>query len=44
MEKKVTISRKEYKRLKDMEKGEKELLRQLVRGLDDIKKGRIKPF
>lgn len=44
MEKRITISNKEYKRLRGIEREEKELLKQLVKGLDDIKKGRVKPF
>lgn len=44
MEKRIIISNKEYKRLRGIEKEDKELLKQLVKGLDDVKKGRVKPF
>ncbi len=44
MEKRITISNKEYKRLRGIEREDKELLKQLVKGLDDIKRGRVKPF
>ena len=44
MDEKIAITREEYKHLKTVEKEERELLKQLVKGLDDIKAGRVKPF
>ena len=44
MGEKIAISKKEYKYLKTVEKEERELLKQLVKGLEDIKAGRVKPF
>ena len=38
----VTITKKEYNRLKKLEKVDQELLNQLVSSLEDIKAGRIK--
>ena len=38
----ITISKKEYQRLKKLEKVDQELLNQLVSSLEDIKAGRIK--
>jgi len=40
----VTIPLSEYKKLKKKAEKEDELLRSLVRGLEDIKAGRIKPW
>ena len=40
----VTISKKEYKELKRKADVDDELLASLVRGLEDIKAGRIKPW
>lgn len=37
----VTISRKEYERLKKLEKVDHELISQLVESLEDAKQGRI---
>lgn len=44
MEKTVTITKKEYKQLKEKAKQNDELLLKLIRGLEDIKEGRIKPW
>lgn len=38
----VTITKKEYKRLKKLEKLDFDLIRQFATGLDDLKKGRFK--
>ena len=38
----VTISKKEYERLKKLDKVDYELIRQLVSSLEDIKAGRIR--
>ena len=38
----VTIPRKEYERLKSTSEIEEELLIKLIRGLEDIKAGRIR--
>lgn len=38
----ITISKKEYERLKKIEKVDHDLLDQFVRSLEDIKHGRIK--
>ncbi|MBI3051689.1 hypothetical protein HYY74_04500 [Candidatus Woesearchaeota archaeon] len=38
----VTISRKEYQRLKKLEEMDHELVAKIVRSLEDIKAGRIK--
>jgi len=38
----VTISEKEYKRLKKSAETEDKLMKQLVKSLEDIKAGRIK--
>lgn len=38
----VTISRKEYERLKKLEKVDHELISQLVNSLEDAKQGRIR--
>ena len=38
----ITISKKEYQRLKKLEKVDQDLLNQFVRSLEDIKHGRIK--
>lgn len=40
----VTISKEEYVKLKKCEETEKELLVSLVKGLEDIQHGRIKPW
>ena len=40
----VTISKKEYQALKRKAEADDELLASLVRGLEDIKAGRIKPW
>jgi len=42
IEKMITIPKKEYLRLKKCENHDDELLKQLVRSLEDIKAGRIK--
>ena len=38
----VTISKVEYKRLKKIEKTDKELLEDIARGIKDILSGRVK--
>lgn len=38
----ITISKEEYKRLKELEEVDNELLIKIVKGLEDIKAGRIK--
>lgn len=38
----VTISKEEYKKLKQCEETEKDLLVSLVKGLEDIRHGRIR--
>ena len=40
----VTIPKDEYERLKKESEVDEELLTSLVRGLEDIKHGRIKPW
>jgi len=40
----VTIPKKEYETLKKKAKADEELLISLVKGLEDIKGGRIKPW
>ena len=40
----VTISRKEYETLKKKAEVDEDLLRSLIRGLEDIKAGRIKEW
>lgn len=40
----VTIPEREYKRLKACEKENNELLKDLVKGIKDIKEGRVKPI
>ena len=40
----ITIPKEEYLRLKKCEEVEKDLLSSLVKGLEDIKHGRIKPW
>ena len=40
----ITISKEEYLRLKKCEDTEKDLLLSLVKGLEDIQHGRIKPW
>ena len=40
----VTIPKDEYMKLKKYEATEKDLLVSLVKGLEDIKQGRIKPW
>ena len=40
----VTISKKEYKHFKKLEKIDHELLAKIARGIEDIKAGRIKKF
>ena len=40
----VTISKAEYKKLKRAEKVDQGLLRNIARGIEDIKAGRIKKF
>ena len=40
----VTISKKEYQKLKTLEEMDMELLSELVQGLKDIKEGRVKPW
>jgi len=40
----VTIPKEEYERLKKESEVDEELLASLVRGLEDIKAGRIKPW
>ncbi len=38
----LTISRKEYQRLKELEKIDRDIIGQLVKSLEDVKTGRIK--
>jgi hypothetical protein len=38
----VTISRKEYQRLKRLEKIDRNIIEQLVESIEDVKAGRIK--
>ncbi len=38
----VTIPKKEYQRLKRAEKTDRDLIKQLISSLDDVKAGRIK--
>ena len=38
----ITITKKEYERLKKLDKVDQELIRQLVSSLEDIKAGRIR--
>ena len=40
----ITISEKEYEKLKRLEEIDMELLSELVQGLKDIKEGRVKPW
>lgn len=40
----VTISREEYETLKQKAKVDEDLLVSLVKGLEDIKAGRVKPW
>lgn len=40
----VVIEKSEYKRLKKLEKVDYELLEKIVKGLQDIKAGRVKKF
>jgi predicted CopG family antitoxin len=40
----VTISKKEYKRLKKLEEIDMELLSELIEGFRDVKEGRLKPW
>jgi len=40
----VTISKSEYDRLKELEEVDHELLIKIVRGLEDVKHGRIKEW
>ncbi|HLC71846.1 MAG TPA: hypothetical protein VJI32_07580 [Candidatus Nanoarchaeia archaeon] len=40
----ITISREEYRRLKQKADLDEDLLMSLVKGLEDIKAGRIKPW
>ncbi len=40
----ITISKSEYKRLKKLEEIDNELLVKIVKGLEDIKAGRIKKW
>jgi len=40
----VTIPKKEYEKLKKEAEADTELLIKLVKGLEDIKAGRIKPW
>ena len=40
----ITIPKREYKRLKRLEEIDNELLKKLVRGIEDIKAGRVKPW
>lgn len=40
----ITITKNEYKALKEKAKQSDELLLKLIRGLEDIKEGRIKPW
>lgn len=44
MENTITISKEEYNRLKQEADVNEELLIKLVKGLEDIKAGRIKPL
>ena len=40
----ITISREEYQHLKQVAEVDEDLLMSLVKGLEDIKAGRIKPW
>ncbi len=40
----ITVSKKEFERLKKLEEIDMELLSELVQGLRDIKEGRVKPW
>ncbi len=40
----VTISKKEYEKLKAKSQADDDLLLKLVRGLEDIRAGRVKPW
>ncbi len=40
----VTITKKEYEKLKVQSQVDHELLLKLVRGLEDIRAGRVKPW
>ena len=40
----VTISKKEYERLKKLEEIDMELLSELIEGFRDIREGRLKPW
>jgi hypothetical protein len=40
----ITVSKTEYEKLKQKAEASDELLIKLVRGLEDIKAGRIKPW
>jgi len=40
----IQIPKKEYQKLKEMEKIDMELLSELVQGFKDIKEGRVKPW
>lgn len=40
----ITISKKQYKDLKEKAEINESLLAKLVRGLEDVKAGRIKPW
>jgi hypothetical protein len=40
----VTIQKSDYKKLKQLEKIDYELLAKIARGIEDIKAGRIKKF
>ncbi len=44
MKETVTIPKEEYEKLKKSEETEKELLVSLVKGLEDIQHGRVKPW
>lgn len=43
-EKFVKITKKEYNKLKKLEKVDMELMKSLVKGLEDIKEGKVKPW
>jgi len=40
----ITIARREYEKLKESEQMDKELLKKLIKGLEDVKHGRIKEW
>ena len=40
----VTIPKREYKELKRYKEIDRKLLRELIKGIEDIKEGRVKPI